>query len=129
MIVLKCAVLGIAASVFAVLLKKKNGEYSLILVLSASAVMFLMLASDIYSALSDIKDFWSGLGISDSYFKVILKSLGICLVAEFAADTCNDFGNKSLAGAILLVGKISILVISLPLMRAILEIVSGLINQ
>ena len=91
MIVLKCAVLGIAASVFAVLLKKKNGEYSLILVLSAGAVMFLMLASDIYSALSDIKDFWSGLGISDSYFKVILKSLGICLVAEFAADTCNDY--------------------------------------
>lgn len=129
MLVIKCAVIGVVASVFALLLKKKNGEFSFLLILSAGAVMILLVSSDIIFAFDEIKGIFNTIGINDTYFKILLKTLGICIIAQFAADTCCDFGNKTIAGIIMLVGKISILVISLPLMKSILDIVTGLINQ
>lgn len=56
------------------------------------------------------------------YVKVMMKSLGIALVTSSSADICRDCGEGAVASKVELVGKCSILLVSLPLVRAILTL-------
>lgn len=56
------------------------------------------------------------------YVKVMMKSLGIALVSSSSADICRDCGEGAIASKIELVGKCSIMLVSLPLVKAILTL-------
>lgn len=62
------------------------------------------------------------------YTQVLFKGLGICLLTQFCTDTCRDAGENGLANKAELAGKISLLIIALPLFERIGEIALSLIN-
>ncbi len=62
---------------------------------------------------------------SDSY-SVLLRSLGLAFATELCAGICRDSGETSLAGWVETVGRLEILVLALPLIRTLLETISGL---
>ena len=59
--------------------------------------------------------------------KILLKTLGISLAVETTSDICKDFGENSIASKIELFGKIELILISLPLIKKILDITKELI--
>ena len=92
------------------------------------AVIFLLstvgFVSQIISAVSSLFD---AAKIDGMYIKVIFKCLGVTYLTQFAADYCKDCGENAIASQVLLAGRISVLVISLPLFKAFVEIVKSLI--
>ena len=60
--------------------------------------------------------------------EILLKMLGISYLSEFAASLCRDGGYGSAAGQIELFGRLSILVVSMPVVRALLETMGGLLS-
>ena len=56
------------------------------------------------------------------YVKVMMKSLGIALVSSSSADICRDCGENAVAAKVELVGKCAIMLVSLPLVRAVLTL-------
>ena len=66
--------------------------------------------------------------IDPQYLEILLKMLGISYLSEFAASLCRDGGYGSAAGQIELFGKLSILVVSMPVVRALLETMGGLLS-
>ena len=56
------------------------------------------------------------------YAKVMMKSLGISLVSSSSADICRDCGESAVGAKVELVGKCAILLVSLPLVRAVLTL-------
>ncbi len=61
-------------------------------------------------------------------FKIVLKSVGICFIAQTAADTCRDASCASLAVKVETTGKIAVLIVVFPLLRSLLETAIGIIN-
>lgn len=55
------------------------------------------------------------------YTEAILKMVGIGYVAGVCSDICTDLGQTSLAGAISSVGKVEIMLLSMPYVRRIIE--------
>ena len=55
---------------------------------------------------------------------ILLKMIGITYVAEFSANLCKDAGYQAVAGQIEMFGKLSILVISMPVLLALLDTIS-----
>ena len=55
------------------------------------------------------------------YVRVILKMVGISYVAGVCSDICTDLGQTSLAGAISSVGRVEIMILSLPYVKRIIE--------
>ncbi len=51
---------------------------------------------------------------------VLLRALGIALVAQFAADTCREAGLCAASTAIELCGRVLVLLQALPLLRSLL---------
>ncbi len=66
-------------------------------------------------------------GINQEYFTILLKAIGVGYLVEFASGVCKDSGNSSIADKVTLAGKISILLLAVPIIKSIFEIVSGII--
>lgn len=111
-----------AISVVSVLLKRYLPEYSLILNLSISIILFLYLAPNIMIVLNQIKSLISSCNIPEKYVSVLFKSLGVCFVVQFASDACRDVGEIALSSKIEIVGKILVLTFSLPFFNEIASI-------
>lgn len=107
------------------LLKNFKIEYAAVVSVAAGVVIFLMLVGNIGAVIKGITDITEGQGSLSSYLKTALKALGIAYITSFAADTCRDFGQTSLAAKAELAGKCAILILALPLLNAILEIAIG----
>ena len=117
------ALCGIAvlAAVFSVMLKKYIPEYSFLISLGAGVLILLLILSKITPAVSQIKNLLSATGLSSEYGSVLFKSLGVCFLTQFAAYSCRDSGEGSMASKVELAGKIMIVLISLPLFEKIAE--------
>ena len=64
----------------------------------------------------------------NTYAEPVLKSLGIAILTQCCADICKDCGENGIATGVELIGKIEILILSLPLIDDILELAGRLLS-
>ena len=67
-------------------------------------------------------------GAPSEWILPLIKSAGICLIAQFAAECCRDAGESALAGRVEFIGKTAMLTVAMPLFREILRTVDGLLS-
>lgn len=113
------------AAVLIVLLRQYKSEYGILLSAAAGAVVLLMLLAKILPAAERLRDLCAKSGAPSAAFSTALKALGIAYLSGFVADTCRDFGQTSLAAKAELAGKCAVLLVSLPLLYAVLDMALG----
>ena len=60
--------------------------------------------------------------------KVLLKIVGVGYLTEFGAGILTDFGSASIADKVSLAGKITILLLSLPVVESLLNLVGSFLQ-
>ncbi len=122
-----CIGIALAAAFTAVFLKEcRLPALSLLAAVAGGAVIFLRLLPslsalmDSYSALSELG------GVNQHYFGLIMKIIGVAYVCEFAGQICRDAGQGAIALKLELVGKVAILLLSLPVLTSVVQTVWGL---
>ena len=122
------SVIGFAliAGAFSVVLKQYKLEYSMLLSIAAAVIILFSVISMALPVVNEIKELAEKAKIETGHMQILLKALGICYIAELAASACRDAGETSLASKIELACKVSIVVLSLPMIRQIVEIVTKL---
>jgi stage III sporulation protein AD len=53
----------------------------------------------------------------------VLKITGIAYIAEFGAEVCKDAGEGSIASKIELAGKVTIIVLAVPIITSLLDLI------
>ena len=124
--VISICVAAVISSVFAVLLKKYNAEYSLILGICTLTLIISYIISSVVIAVSNIKEIFSTSTLSLSYLEILLKCIGICFITEFTCDCCKDASQNALSYAVLFSGRLCVLVTSLPLFKEFLSLALNL---
>nr|MBP3599034.1 stage III sporulation protein AD [Eubacterium sp.] len=66
------------------------------------------------------------IGIGESYIRIILKMLGIAYLTEFTASICRDAGQNLIAGQVDFFGRVSMILVSIPVLEALLETIAKL---
>ncbi len=95
----------------------------------AAGVLILVLTLDELAAMSGfLGDVLGRFQIDTGYLKVMLKVIGVAYLAQFAADLCRDAGEGAVAGKVELAGRVLILALCLPVLAAILELVSSILS-
>jgi len=124
------AIAGIAiiTAILAVMLKRYHQEYSIIISIAAGILILFQIFANITPAIQQINTLLSSAGLTADYAAILFKSLGICFLAQFAADSCRDAGESALASKVEFAGKIAIVVLSLPLFERIASTAVGLIG-
>lgn len=94
---------------------------------AGALLLFIKALSVISSVSAQIQALFDESSIDTRYVGILFKGLGICLVTDFICDICTDSGEKALSGQMLLAGKISLLILALPLYKALIELVKTLL--
>ena len=117
----------ITASVMCKLFSESGKEYALYIKLAAAAAVMSMIIIFVSPIAETIRNIYSRAGADEEYLTVLFKALGICYITQFACDICKDSGENALATQAELAGKISLIVIALPLFESLADIVARLI--
>ena len=118
----------IAIALIALQFKTIKQEYGVFISVAGSVFIF------VYSMtkLSDIVDIMDRLSmltsISKEYIKILLKITGITFISEIASDISKDCGYMAIANQVQIFGKLSILVISLPVFSELIKAVVSLLS-
>ena len=125
---IKIAGIVIIALLLSVLLRNYRSEFSLLIVICASIVIFIMISEDLHTIVMRFSEITEGVTGTRQYLNLMLKVLGISLIAQLLSDLCRDSGESALATQTETAAKVIILIISFPLFESVIEIVTGLLK-
>lgn len=120
--VLAVCAAAVTASLVALLLKKNGSEFSFILSVSAVTLILVYVISSFATALDFVRTLADDSLIRTSYLEILLRCMGICFLTEFTCDCCKDASQSALSGVVLLCGRISVLIASMPLFTEFLNV-------
>ncbi len=122
--------LGIAVLVATAGAMLRGYSPTLALCLSVAAGVFLLIGcvGDLKNILTGMQSLLSKTNVETAFFGILLKTLGICYISQFAGDLCRDAGETALAGYVELAGKIMVVGLALPLITKVVETVVKLID-
>lgn len=126
--ILSVCALAVIAVIVALTLRPKNAEIALMLTIACSVLILISLLTQANRIVGTVNSIVAASQINTGYLAILLKVVGICLLTEFAVNTCRDAGSQSLAGNVSLAGKLLVTVTALPLYTDILNTVIGLIH-
>ncbi|MBM7840309.1 stage III sporulation protein AD [Alkalihalobacillus xiaoxiensis] len=97
------------------------------LTMFVGAFIFLFLIDEIAQMIALISELAENANIHIVYLQTILKIIGIAYIAEFGAQIAKDAGQGAIASKIELAGKIFILVLAIPIIKAVIEMIIALL--
>ena len=115
-----------------IILKRESPDTALTFRMIAGVGLAIACLSSISPIIDYIKElcesFSGGEGLSDSV-SVLLKALGVSLLTHICATVCRDAGEGSLAYYVEVGGKVEILILSLPLIKQIMDLAIELLEM
>lgn len=110
------------------LVRQYKPEFAMPLSLLCAAMILIAVVVQAAGVTDTIMSITEKASVSQENIRVLLKGLGICYVTQLAKDCCMDSGESALASKIDLAGRISLAVLSLPLLSQILDYVTHLLQ-
>lgn len=124
--IVQIVIICLCATILIIILndRKEFGVYIGIVTIVIVFFIFTDQFKMIVDMLQRMNDF---MNIDDIYMKILLQIIGIAFVTEFGSGLCKDSGQKAIAANIELAGKVMILVISAPIILAIVNLIENII--
>ncbi|MEG2204915.1 MAG: SpoIIIAC/SpoIIIAD family protein [Oscillospiraceae bacterium] len=119
---------AVIAAVLAVTLREVKKEYALLLSLACGILLLLWAANAIAPALDELRTLIDAARIDTKYGEILLKSLGVSFLTQFAADACKDAGEGAIAAKLELCGRVCIVALSLPMFQEILSLAGSMFS-
>ncbi len=124
---IKIAAAAVAAALCAVVVRRQSPEIALALGIGACALIVLY-CSGALTAVMELVDKLAEMGnLSVQVVEPVIKTAGIAIVTRLAADFCKDAQEGGLASAVELAGTALALAAALPLMSAVLDVLTQLL--
>lgn len=126
--IIQVGVLGVAGVLLAVQFKGGKSEYGIYISIALSLLIFFAILSQLKEMLAMIKTIGSYIKLDTVYIGILFKILGITYVAEFSSSICRDAGYQTIAQQIEIFGKMAILVLSTPVLLALLDAIKEFLS-
>lgn len=121
MSILKIGIIGIAGVLLATQIKQHKAEYGIYICIAISLLIFFQITGYLEQIMDALKEVIEFVEMDHAYIGTILKMLGITYISEFASGICKDAGYQTIAAQIEIFTKVTILVLSMPIMLALLK--------
>ena len=123
----KIIVVVLICALVSVLLKTYKPEIASFFTLAVSLFVLCYLVTELEEIIEVIKTFGDKAKIPAAYMSILLKMVGISYLSEFASSLCKDAGQGTLGTNIETVARVSMLILSIPVLRSILDFIEEII--
>ena len=117
------------AVILGLVLAKQSTDWAVLLTTGVSCMVLAVGAVYLQPVLDFVRELQTLSGLDPQMLTVVLKAVGIGLISEIAALICLDAGNAALGKGIQILASLTVLWLSLPLMRALLELVQKILGE
>ncbi len=121
--ILQIVCIGIIAVVLSSTIKKQRPELALQLGIATGLLIFIVVIVKLSAVIDFLQTFSKKANIDSTYINILLKIVGIAYIAEFGAEVCKDAGESSIASKIELAGKVTIVILAVPIISSLLDLV------
>ena len=128
-LVFKACGIAVISSMLILLVKKWGSDLAVTLKIASGiclAAVCLGAVSPVISYVRELADMSESAGLASSV-EFMLRVLSVAVVSHVSATVCRDCGEGSLGGYVELAGKIEIIVLSLPFVKNMIEMTTGLL--
>ena len=126
-IFLKAAAGALVTVILCLTLAKQSKDMALLLTITVCS-MVIVSAVSCFRPLLDFFDKLQIMGeLNSDMMQILLKSVGIGILAEITAMICTDGGNGALAKAIKLLSTAVVLLLAIPLFENMLELIEDIL--
>lgn len=121
--IVKVVAVGLITVIATIIVKQAKPEIAVLITLAGSIVIIVLTLQMLQNVFGSFLGIFNKTGVSSSLFVPVLKIIGIGYLCEFGANLCIDGGCNSIADKILFCGKITILIIALPIINSVIDVV------
>ena len=121
-------VLCIITALLALSLRGQRPEFAMLLSLGCGIFVLLNLLGQMKGILSGLERVMAGLSGQSDLTGIILKALGICIVAELGSQCCRDAGEAAIAAKVELAAKTALVLMCMPVFTQLLETAGKLLR-
>ncbi len=129
MSIIKIVFIAVSACFFTVIINQYKPEFSFIIRITAVFLIILVILIPLADLSKDLLGLTDNIKINNEYILLLIKVLLISVVCSIASEICADSGNKAIAFCVDLAGRVSIVLLALPLLKAIFQISKELIKE
>lgn len=123
---LKAAITGIVAILFAMQFKNSKSEYATYISFAAGLILIFMVLAGFAKIKNGISELNKYININPDYIAIMIKIAGISYIADITSAMCEDAGFRTIGSQIQMVGRISILTVSIPVLLTLFETITGM---
>lgn len=118
----------LTALIINIVLKNYSKEFTFLINIVCTIIIFTLISKDLKGIVDMLTSISNEISVLLPYIKIMLKILGISMIAQLLSDLCRDNGENTLANQTELSAKIIILVTALPLFTTIMDIMIGMLK-
>ena len=125
-----CIAAGVLLTVLlTVLLNKQGKDMAMVLTIAVCCMVITVVITYLEPVLDFVKELETMGSLDSDMVRILLKTVGVSLVAEIAALICADCGNSALGKAVQILAIAAVLWLSLPLLRALLDMIQRMLGE
>ena len=123
-------IIGIAfiTAITAVILKSTKPELSFAVTIVGIIIILMFIVELLQGTMSIFTTISQIAGIENGLLKMLLKIVGVGYLTEFGAGILTDFGSVSIADKVTLAGKITIVLLSIPVLESLLQLIGDFLQ-
>ncbi len=128
LVIIKLIGIALALVVAVVIIKHTKPELAPIVLMAGGVVLSLYIVDMLEEVFGVFTKILETTKINIELFVILLKIVGIGYLTEFSCGLCNDSGNSAIALKLQLAGKLTIFIMSIPIISKLIDLLVELIN-
>ena len=108
------------------ILKPAKQELAMLVGICGSVCVFIYIIDLLEDAFGLFDYIMEITNLDSKLFTLLIKIVGVGYITEFSSNLCSDAGNSSMATKVMFAGKLVIFVMSIPIIKSLIELIVGL---
>lgn len=125
---MRIAGVGFVGGMLALTVRKQRQEFALVISLVTAVIICGQVITGVGEVIGEMNAIIEECGVETRYFSVCIKAVGMAYVSQFAADILRDGGEGAIASKVEMAGKVSILILTMPVLQSFLRLCVRVVN-
>lgn len=109
-------------------LREMGSGYGILMSIGACVMVMYFVIGRFRQIAGYIDRLISYVSVDITYIDIILKMIGIAYICQFATDICRDAGYQAIASQVEMAGKISLILLSMPVLMSVIDLVVAIVE-
>lgn len=123
--VIQASILVMCVVICGFIIRKEAPAYVNVLTLVVCLIISINIVRYFSTAAGYINVLMNNMNIEKGYIRIIMKITGMSMVTQLISDICKDNGYNAMASQLELLCRVSIVLISMPVIIALIKLING----